>query len=183
MKPKATDNFLTLAIVVLLCVLGGTLFSGCTGYTKDDARADRDAILAALPELDAEIAKLPEGDPVRKTWESKRSVLLKGLNVANAVIDEDPLELREAVKDIPYGSLIVGLGGLAWGLYQRAKRARDRKALTQVVESVEAAFPEKTDEQKLILSSVQDRDTQQTVNALKPTTPVATDGGAVMVVK
>ncbi|HEY7087648.1 MAG TPA: hypothetical protein VH518_06130 [Tepidisphaeraceae bacterium] len=67
---------------------------------------------------------------------------------------------------IALGASIVGT---VLGVYNERRKGTLplRAALTQVVQSIEAAFPDKTDEQKSALSSIQDRATKQLVGEIK----------------
>lgn len=147
---------------IVLCILA--VCNGCEAYSKEDAQADRDALVAGIAEIDAEIAKLPEGDPVREKYEAHRAKLQQAVRVADAVIAEDPAKLSEAVQGIPYAGLAVAVGGLLWTL---VKRAKERQANRELVRSVESLVPVRTDEQKLMLAGVQSGDTKKIVSDIK----------------
>lgn len=148
----------------------------------DAYKADRDALVAVLPQLDAEIAKLPAGDPVRKNYEKQRQSIAKAVAIASGLIDSAETgglspELVKAVSDVPvvgkYASLALLLGSVGYGIYQRRQKAKLDKALTQVVRSVDTAFPNKTTDEKLAMAAVQDEDTRKVVSERKDFTPVA----------
>ncbi len=133
---------LEILVIVLLGTLIATALPGCTDI-------DRATLAEAVATLDAEIAKLPEGDPARTEYESKRAQLLKALAAADAVSTGDFSALAQ------YGNIGAYLG-LALALAWKIKQSSDRRtALKTVVKSVDAAFPDRTAEQKDLLSTVQ----------------------------
>lgn len=159
-----------LAFAVLLGLLAGMV--GCDAYPVEQARADRDAIAAGIAQVDAEIAKLPPGDPVRVRYEKHREDLNHALAIADGILRAAESGDLSGLGNIPvvgpYAGLAVAVGGFVW---QFARRVRERKALKQVVASVEAAFPEKSPEQKLAMAAVQDETTRRIVHELKPVEP------------
>jgi hypothetical protein len=66
-------------------------------------------------------------------------------------------------------ALVASLVGTFLGVYNERRRASVplRSALTQVVQSVEEAFPDRTEQQKAKLASVQDHSTRQIVRRIK----------------
>jgi predicted lysophospholipase L1 biosynthesis ABC-type transport system permease subunit len=169
-------RFLLIPVALVLFAAGCAL----TPAEVDRYKADRDALVAVLPQLDAEIAKLPAGDPVRKNYEKQRQAVARAIAIASGLIDTADTgglspELVKAVSDVPvvgkYASLALLLGSVGYGIYQRRQKAKLDKALTQVVQSVETAFPNKTSDEKLAMAAVQDEDTRKAVNARKDFTP------------
>jgi hypothetical protein len=177
----------------LLIPVALVLFAaGCAGLTPEqvaDLKADRQALVDKLPGLDAEISKLPENDPLRKVYERNRASAITALRALDAAIraaesgviaPEDQSAFEKLPVVGPYVGLAFGLGSLLFGAYQRRqKRKADEatakldKALTQVVQSVETAFPNKTADEKLAMASQQDGDTQRAVSARKVFNPAA----------
>ncbi len=124
---------------------------GCESYSIEKATADKQVILDAIAQIDAEIAKLPPEDPLRKSYEAKRGKLGKGLAAVDAVLsgagqgDFSGLSAFGA-----YGSIV----GLALTLGWKWKQSRDRaNQVKNVVASVTAA--DLTDEQKAKLAESQ----------------------------
>jgi hypothetical protein len=159
----------SLILIVALAVCVG----GCTASQVEDAKSVRDRANEAIAQIDAEIAKLAEGDPVRVAYEKQRAKLEQARKIADGLLASvetgqlDPSLITAAgVIPVvgPYAGLIALLGGL---VYKSVKEARARKALTQVVKSVDEAFPTKTTEQTLKLSAVQDESTRKMVDAAK----------------
>lgn len=66
-------------------------------------------------------------------------------------------------------ALIAGAVGTILGVYNERRRGTTplNTALAQVVRSVEAAFPERTDQQKLAMSAIQNQATRQLVDSIK----------------
>jgi hypothetical protein len=171
-----TNRLLLIPAALVLFAAG----CGLTAQQVADVKADRDALVAVLPQLDAEIAKLPPGDPVRKNYEKQRQSIARAVAIASGLIDTADTgglspELVKAVSDVPvvgkYASLALLLGSLGYGIYQRRQKARLDRALTQVVQSVDTAFPNKTVDEKLAMAAVQDEDTRKVVSERKDFTP------------
>jgi hypothetical protein len=77
-----------------------------------------------------------------------------------------------AAFGIPGAGAIVlsaSIVGTLLGVYNERRRgtAPLKTALTQVVQSVEAAFPDRSEQQKSKLASVQDQSTRQIVRSIK----------------
>jgi hypothetical protein len=66
-------------------------------------------------------------------------------------------------------ALIAGAVGTVLGVYNERRRGTTplNTALAQVVRSVEAAFPDRTDTQKLAMSAIQDQATRELVESIK----------------
>jgi hypothetical protein len=66
--------------------------------------------------------------------------------------------------------IATGIGSVLGVYNERRKRTAPLKsAITQIVRSVETAFPDKSEEQKAALASVQDHATKKLVNSIKGT--------------
>lgn len=152
----------TATILLLLVSLAGigAAASGCAG-SLPEWKATRDKIVIVKTETDkaildiqAEILKLPEDDPVRKIGEEKMAKLIefnakadKYLASLNAIIvasetgDISNPAMRDAVKDIPYGYLGVILLSFGVNLYQRIQKAKNDAQFNQAVIALDKVAP------------------------------------------
>ena len=66
-------------------------------------------------------------------------------------------------------ALIAGAVGTVLGVYNERRRGTTplNAAITQIVRSVEAAFPRRSDSQKLAMASIQDQATRRIVESIK----------------
>jgi soluble lytic murein transglycosylase-like protein len=177
-----------IAVIVVFLFLAGCTTDQLAQYQqiRDEVEVRRVATTQAAADVEAEIAKLPPNDPVRKALEKSVATMNKYvaqadtyLRTADAVVaaagSGDTSAVVEAVRSVPvvgqYAGLLALLGTF---VYQQIKLTQKRregevlvKANEQVVKSVEAAFPIKTEEQKLKLASMQDTQTQAIVTEIK----------------
>lgn len=138
-------------------MLAAALMFGCSTEQLDKAkatvqetRAVYTAATQATTQMSAEIAKLPADDPVRKATEAKiadlnakAASLEKYIATAEAAIQAAQTgeldQLRDAAKDVPYGSLAVGVLGIiigAWKTYQASKAANAARQLATALDAV-----------------------------------------------
>jgi hypothetical protein len=92
-----------------------------------------------------------------------------GEQLAGAVKDAAETGAALGIPGAGVVALVASLLGTVLGAYNERRRRTNplKGALTQVVQSVEAAFPERTAEQKSAMASVQDRSTQEMVRNIK----------------
>jgi hypothetical protein len=97
------------------------------------------------------------------------------------LVAQEGEELAGAVETVAETGAAVGIPGAGaialaastfgtfLGIYNERRRGTLplRNALTQVVYSVEAAFPDRTEQQKSKMASVQDQSTRQLVGSIK----------------
>lgn len=195
-------NFVALLVIaVMLCAV-----SGCESdqlaqligrwesakLKMEDAKAPT---TRAIADVDAEVALLPADDPVRLTWETElrpkyerslaelERVKRTGDAMLTALVTADVSdpELRDAVGTIPgvgpyAGLIVVGAGWLLTAI----GKMRTKRALEQTVVGVEAALPDKTQTQKLLLGSAQDEATKRLVAQIKAELPPKTEASPVV---
>jgi hypothetical protein len=163
-------------------ILAALLFVvGCSTLTPQDVaviQADQAALTAELPKVDAEIAKLPADSDLRKFLEKHRKEIVDSLKISNGLLDSASQghvteDLKASVSQIPYASLVLTVAGIAYGFYERRQKAKLHEATTQIVQSVEAAFPNKTADEKMAMASVQDAATRKLVSGMKSDSPTA----------
>jgi hypothetical protein len=169
-----TMKRLILIIVLSFCAAGVT---ACTSEQLQRQAAEARKYYApttqAVTDLETEIATLPPGDPVRVKAEAKLAQAQKYLAILDAIIRAgesgkfDSPELRGAVSAIPYGGLVIGVGGILVAWFQRVQAQKNAKALDQVVAGFDAVMPEKTEQAKLTMSAVQDESTRKLVAVSK----------------
>ncbi len=178
-----TRNILLLVVLMMVA----TLAIGCSAEQLDQLQAERqtvtevrNATTQAAADLQAEIATLPPDDPVRKATEKKlvklNEVLAKidlylpKIDAAIAAAgtgDFTGPSMREAVRDIPYGGLVLTVFGIGYGIFQRMQKDKERKALTQVVNGIDVAMPTKSEPVKAALESAQDASTKVRVAEIR----------------
>ena len=174
-------------ILLPTLLAAGLLVIGCTaeqlaslrGVRKEVADV-RTATTQSIDELQIAIADLPPEDPVRVSLEGKVARLKenlakadKWLPLADAMIKaaedgdlSDP-GLRNAVGALPYGAIALAVIGFGTALLENRKKRQMYDAGKQIVKSVEAVMPVKTDEQKLAMNAVQDESTRKIVAEMK----------------
>jgi hypothetical protein len=152
-----------------------TIVIGCTADgkvilpTTQEVTNLHNATTQAVADTKAELAKLPPDDKGRKALEEKLAklddVLAKSDKLLKAYESGDWTTLATAASTtVPYGGLVIALAGLGYKWYQQAQT---KKALTQVVNGVEAAIPDKTEQQKQAMKAQQDVSTQLLVARIK----------------
>ena len=167
---------------ILLLTLA--LVAGCETVNLQDVREEARAVLVAstqaAAELQTDIDKLAQDDPVRKALEKRLADFQRAAVKAQEFVDRadaaiaaiekgeyDRDSIAGLLKDVPYGGLAASVIGIGFGIWQRMKKKQVARALTQVVNSVEAALPIKTEDQKSKMAAVQDTDTKAMVVAIK----------------
>ena len=92
-----------------------------------------------------------------------------GQQIAETVRDVAEGGASLGVPDAGVVAVVASLLGTLLGVYNERRRGTVplKTALTQVIQSVEEAFPERTDAQKSAMASVQDRSTQDLVRNIK----------------
>jgi hypothetical protein len=196
-------NFSIFALIACLLMPAAGLV-GCTADQVAALQSRRqqfaDSLAAttqATAQVEAEVAKLPANDPVRKVAEAKLVQLRQITDKLNAAIPaldaaiqatqtgnfNDP-RISGALSTLPYGqyaALALTLASVVYGLVKRqqATKVADQldevqadlddhaHALTQVVLGVEKALPIKTPEQKLAMAAAQDDSTKALVSIIK----------------
>lgn len=156
-----------LAVVayVAICIAIVACSSGCADYSVEQAKADRAVLVEGIATIDAEIAKLPPGDKVRVQYEAQRLKLSKALGAADAVVSGVGTGDFSGLASLgQYGGLAALVMTLLWKVKQSADR---HNALKAVVASVDVAFPNKTEQQKEVLATVQGAEVSATVNKIK----------------
>jgi hypothetical protein len=164
--------------------------TGCTADQRQDAatkyadaRVKLDAVRAPttqmIADFEAEAAKLPVGDPARVFIEKNAAATrlrLKQIDDTLAKVDAgvsalqtgDVSGLTALLGGLPgvgrYASLAVLLGMY---LKRTMDAANAQRATEQVIRSVEAAIPEKSEEQKKAMAAVQDANTKALVERIK----------------
>jgi len=154
-------------------VLAMVLLVGVAGCSSENLETWRGATTQAIEDTRKGISDLPANDPSRIKGEKILAEAEKVLAQVNAAIEaaqtgnlNTPV-LRDALSGIPYGPLILAIAGAGYGVWRRLREAELAKAAKQIVNSVDEAFPAKTDEQKLKLASVQDEATRALVADLR----------------
>lgn len=168
---------------LLLMILCGTML-GCAAQDVARLQAVRNQTSSAITQaaleessLKQQLAALPANDPVRKAIEPELvkldALIARGqqyLPVIDGAISSaragqiDP-NLQTAVAAIPYGSLALGVVGIAWGLIkhlQAGKTAEEgqqvQSAFAQMVQALDAALPQPNAQQTAAVASVLDSD-------------------------
>jgi predicted negative regulator of RcsB-dependent stress response len=184
--------WVTLTAAFLSCLTVGFV-TGLSGGCDANGRLDVDRLQSELrattrattqrvAEARAEIDKLPPDSPDREILETNLAkvtaalakadeVLRKGDAVVEAVQNGNLQPLVNATNGIPYAGLVITLGGLGWAWWKKNQHAGDANAaitaLGQVVKSVEAAMPDKSDAVKRAMNEVQDSQTRLLVERIK----------------
>lgn len=93
----------------------------------------------------------------------------KGEALAHAIRDASRGAEAIGIPGAGLVALIAGVFGTVLGVYNERRRGTIpmRSALEQIVQSVEAAFPEKSDMHKSMMAAKQDRATQRLVSEIK----------------
>ncbi len=189
-------NAVVFALPLVLASVFALNFCGCTAAQIAQAKAARDQTVAAragadqtIADLKGQIDQLPAGDKLRASLESLLAKAQAGLaqldkaipiadGLIHAAETKDPADptLTAALRTVPYGVYITFALTAIGLLVRNGQLAKTRdslaslwQAFTQTVQSVEAALPTKTPEQKLAMSAVQDESTRQLVDQAKVT--------------
>lgn len=126
----------------------------------------------ALAKLKAYVDTLPAGSADRRLQEQLIDKLEQGKAVQEAWIKAqesgDTSDLAKLIQEIPY---VGGWGGFAVTLLgffaQKRKNSLLISQAQQIVDSVDKAFPNKSETQKAALDAVQDTDTKALVAQLR----------------
>lgn len=119
-------------------------FAGCVEFDQQQARLALEDLKTARAAATQASAQLPEDSAAKAT-------LLGALGAQFG----------------PWGAVAGIAVGAVWGIIERRRRAAQVEIGKQLVQSVEAALPEKTPELKAKLAGVQDVKTKAFVDAVK----------------
>lgn len=176
--------------ILTLAMAAVGLAAGCSPAQVADLKQVRDEVALSVTEgkasaeqLQAQVKALPPGDPVRRTLEDSIAKVLKYTAEAERRLPLLDAAIRSAesgqvdpalVTQVstlpyigPYAGLAFTLGSLAFGIWQRGQRKQTERAFGQVVKSVDAAMPDKTEAQKTAMAAVQDESTRLLVSKIK----------------
>jgi hypothetical protein len=106
-------------------------------------------------------------DKQRKVYDEYAGKVIAADQAMDAILKGDRDSFTNAVATLPYGAWIALVGSLGWGVYERVRLGRTQQKAAQIVKSIDVAFPDKTEEQKLKLAAVQDTDTKAFVEKVK----------------
>jgi hypothetical protein len=108
--------------------------------------------------------------PQRDRFEQRiDAIAIPGERIAQQVSDLAGEGAKLGIPGAGVIALAASMLGTILGIYNERRRTTTplRTALTQVVRSVETAFPQRTNEQKSAMSSVQDGKTRKLVSGIK----------------
>jgi hypothetical protein len=132
------------------------------------------APLACSPQEEAQLAKqtptlAPTTRAVERVQQSIDPIAQTGEQLAHTVQQTATDGAALGVPGAGVVALIATTIGTILGVYnERRKNTLPlRSAVQQIVQSIETAFPQKTDQQKSALASVQDQATKRLVNQIK----------------
>jgi hypothetical protein len=127
--------------------------------SQDDERAISDSAPVLSPTTKAIERAQQRFDPIAQQGEQVARTVQQTAATASAV----------GVPGAETVAIIAAAAGALLGAYNERRRGTNplKTAITQIVQSVESAFPSKTPEQKAAMASVQDRTTKQLVSGIK----------------